>query len=398
LEAREQFEAHGVWSAVERLKDTLVGLSGADRAELAPELDRLEYALTKAQAQRTGADPRQITSGMLDRLEQALTRVEQALRPQTPQRLVQMKARADAVVDVLAAWPSLPPKGIVESVQRDLESMRGGIASQVADFQTEAQRLQASLTKLGEDIMRTDARRAELESVIEQQKQRLDAAIREQGETFLRSETDRQEAFQSKADELLNSIGTRAEEQAKALIEGTKPLLDELERDRLHAEEILGAIARGGMAAGYQQRADDERQVADRFRLGTLLLGAISVVSLVGTLFVAKALNETPSFVASRLGAVAAALFALAAYTARQSANHRHEANKAQRQRLALASIGPYLADVDNDRRQDVLEAFTYLFFAPEPEEKIKEPGPGQAMQGFQVFRDFLEGLRKPSN
>jgi hypothetical protein len=54
---------------------------------------------------------------------------------------------------------------------------------------------------------------------------------------------------------------------------------------------------------------------------------------------------------------------ALASYTARQSTHHREAADEYRRQQLALASLGPYLAEVDADRRKAVIEAFSPVFF-----------------------------------
>jgi len=130
------------------------------------------------------------------------------------------------------------------------------------------------------------------------------------------------------------------------------------------AEEIVGAIARTGMAGGYQEYAEAEAKQADRYRLGTIVLGVAAVLVL-GAEILFGDFGDVATEALVLKFTLSAALGGLAGYTARQSAHHREAARRARNIQLALASIGPYLQQLEESKRVAVLEAFAFLFFAP---------------------------------
>jgi hypothetical protein len=244
-----------------------------------------------------------------------------------------------------------------------------------------------------------DARITALTASVEQQVTRLETALQEQGARFDEAQESRRAEFSQQVKEheaaasaSLTKVTSAAETRAAEFDASAKQRLEELDRHQAKAEDILGAIARSGMATGYQTYADEEGRVADRYRKYTIWSAAAVIAVLLWAVLHAAYGEPSTQEVLAKSG-VSIALFGLAGYMARQSGNHRDAAQRARNIQLALASIGPYLNELDEPSRQRVIEAFTYVFFAPPAARKTSEPGPGQA----QAILEFLRKDETPT-
>ena len=238
----------------------------------------------------------------------------------------------------------------------------------------------------------------ELSSGVEQQVARLETALQEQGGRFDEAQESRRAEFsqllkdqENAASSALAEITDQAKQGAEEFAKAAEQRIANLDASQAQAEEMLGAIARSGMAVGYQKYADAETKTADKYRSYTIW-GAMAVVGmLVWAVLHAVTGGQSTQELLAKSG-VSVALFGLAGYTARQSEHHRMRAQGARSTQLALASLGPYLAEVDQERREHVIEAFTYVFFSPPESGKSAEPGPGQAA----AILDFLKRTEQP--
>lgn len=121
----------------------------------------------------------------------------------------------------------------------------------------------------------------------------------------------------------------------------------EIERMRDETAQLVGVIARTGMAGGYQEIADKQEQKALQFRAGAVTaLIALAIVTIIA-LFVDGDLvslwKKTPLMLAFLL---------LSGYLAREAEMYRRGGQVNRQKQLDLSSIGPFLEDLPKDEQR----------------------------------------------
>ncbi len=382
----------------------------ADETQL-PELARLRRVLALVRAHVDGDDAELVGRLAQDQLQAHLQQVLPVLQGQvasadqggTP-NLTQVNDLLDNVLDDLAFWPPLPLVRETTASQRAMAAVASdseailqglrksvdGVGEEVARVRTEGEQAQQARDTALKDL---DAKMTQLEATINLQTARLDAALNQQSGNFDAAQETRRQQFDQLLSEFRENIAkttTELQEGARTSSEAFEAFaqehLDALSRYETRAEEVVGIIARTGMAGGYEDYANREGRRADVLRAITIGLGVVAVGALVWLAAVAAQGTLSATAAAAKVG-LSAALGGLAAYTARESNRHRASENRARNLQLALASIGPYLSELDDVRRAAVIEAFSFLFFAPtEQAPTTEETGPSTA----QVFLDFM--------
>ncbi len=397
-------------AAFNRLADLEAGtndLEGLAPGDSFAEILHLRKVYKRAILTLDNSDPELVTPAMLNGLQNAVDRLvgtinsqKEAVNSGSP--IDWAAVDTDVVIDALNGWPRLPADVDVQSFVADSESAVS-VASRLIDAVAErseatAVAVEARLTSISnaanEELAALQLRNSELESrivaqveLIGQQLPRLENAITNQGEQFGIAEVQRRADEEAALNELkvektalIDSLKVEADrsiqgsdEDAQALLEGVRnkseSAISRLEALGEQAREIVGVIARTGMAGGYQIQADRERGDADRWRKISVGFAIIAAAVLAGVV-VWSGIEHHPTWpvVVGRL-LLAGGLGGISAYAARQSAEHRKRADKARTLQLALASIGPYLEALDDGERRKVLEVFAYVFFAiPEAE------------------------------
>jgi len=277
------------------------------------------------------------------------------------------------------------PSAILAGLRKKVDELKATLEEVRSESETAVQARNTALSAL-------DARVTEVQAAVDQQVSRLDTALAQQTSNFDTAQESRRQEFDSTVKHFREELGNALTE-TKAVAHEAVEKFDAEAKERLkaltdhqaRAEEVVGIIARTGMAGGYEQFANREARTADRFRWMTIGLGIAVVGVLVWGANIAANGNLTPEGATVKL-ALSAALGGLAAYTARQSHHHRTTAERARNIQLALASIGPYLAQLDEERRAAIIEAFAFLFFSPPNQAPTSEPGPGTT----QALLDFI--------
>jgi len=162
--------------------------------------------------------------------------------------------------------------------------------------------------------------------------------------------------------------------------------LSKLETLKDQAVSLVGLIGRTGMTAGYQADANAEDRQYRLWRTGAVLLGLLAVVFLASA--VGAPADGAVETVATRLG-VSAAVGGLATYAAAQAGGHRQAARHSRNLELAIASLGPYLEDIED--KDDLLQAFAFIFFTPASTERMK--GSSDAVTVRHQVMDLVKDL-----
>lgn len=147
-----------------------------------------------------------------------------------------------------------------------------------------------------------------------------------------------------------------------ALGEGVIKTLEELQAQAKSIVQIVGNI---GVTGNYQNVAAAEAEQANRWRNVTVAFFVLAI--LVGGIAVFRADHvEMSTTIARMLFALVVASVTI--YTGRESARHRTNADRAKRVELELASLGPFIDQLPEDKQTAIRSNLTSLYFGKEVE------------------------------
>jgi hypothetical protein len=141
--------------------------------------------------------------------------------------------------------------------------------------------------------------------------------------------------------------------------------LADLDDQRQRAAKIVQVVGNIGVTGNYQRIANDESSQANRWRWITIAIfsSGICVAAATFVKFWDQPFSpENLWSVAVRL-LYAIAITAPAWYTARESARHRSNADRARQTELELASIGPFIELMPEEKKIEIKEALTKIYF-----------------------------------
>lgn len=153
------------------------------------------------------------------------------------------------------------------------------------------------------------------------------------------------------------------ERQAETLLASINESASKASEAATSASEAAGTTGESALASYFEKFADEEWESATKFRVWTIVLlavgGGLAAVFLLLPAFGVEALALEPGdyvHLAQRV-IVTAAVFALAAYLARQSHQHRTLANWAKALSVQLKTFEAFMAPLDSSEAKEALRA-----------------------------------------
>jgi hypothetical protein len=183
-----------------------------------------------------------------------------------------------------------------------------------------------------------------LEEAFTAANQRLNELTAAQTAEFAASQTERA----SEAEQQTEDFATRFAKWQQGVGAKASGVQDDLARMKREAAELVGAIGASGTANHYKTVADDQRAVANVFRLVTILVGLVAAGAGV---FAAFANHRDNGELVAKL-AVSAVLAGVSAYTARQSAFHRKWEQRARNMQLEFQAFTPFIEPLKQKDRE----------------------------------------------
>ena len=233
-----------------------------------------------------------------------------------------------------------------EAIRQVLAS-KNQLASQLSAAESSISALQNQLTSMTESAAKERAEAA--------------AAVANLQKSYAEKEIERANAFNQE-------IGTFKDGFAKVQLEASaaaEQKLIDLDGQRARAAQIVQVVGNIGVTGNYQRIANSEARQANVWRLVTLAIFGAGVV-VAGATFVKfwdlPVTTENIWSVIVRL-LYAIAITAPAWYTARESARHRTNADRARQTELELASIGPFIELMPEEKKNQIKEALTKNYF-----------------------------------
>ncbi|WP_277586576.1 hypothetical protein [Psychrobacillus antarcticus] len=276
-----------------------------------------------------------------------------------------------------------------------IESQKSRIDSVVSDFQGQFLQAQTERTQEFNEYIKEIEK--EYENLIESNHETFDELVSTQQETF----DTLNEGFQHQADTQQTSFGTLIEEMKTEFHDE----LDRLREMNKEAEKILGLMSMKGLAQGYQKIANSEALKATSWN-------TFSILSLIGILcfgykFIILhegVMSWTALISRIVLTGVGITLFT---YCAKQATNHRNEERRNRKIELELASLDPYIKDLEPDKQKLVKENLIDKYFGVELPNATAQQGQTQQQmlvdsvsnnpQLIQVLAEQIKQLMTPT-
>ena len=229
--------------------------------------------------------------------------------------------------------------------------------------------------RVQETMVVADALSARLETMSEgAAKERAEgsAAVAKLEQAFAEKEMERAAVFEATLVKIRSDYST--------LEEGTKgssaALIAVLEDQCSKAAQIVQVVGNIGVTGNYQLIANAEAKQANFWRWATVLFFACGV-SLAFSTFVRfwgePVTAESIWSIAIRL-LYAIAITAPAWYTAKESARHRTNSDRARQTELELASLGPFIELLPPEKKIEIREQMAKLYFGREVEAHTSKP------------------------
>lgn len=219
----------------------------------------------------------------------------------------------------------------------------------------------AKLLELEKRILHDADKIQDLEDRIATQKAEAAAAVAQIQRAHVEQDTIRLKAFETQSQELKAAFQAMQTESEIAQAARLASLQDSQDQ----AAKIVQIVGNIGVTGNFQKTAAIETERADIWRGFTIAFfcAGIAMAGLTFFKFLDATFNaETAWTVLVRL-AYAIAITAPAYYTARESARHRTNADRARQTELELASLGPFIELMPPEKKIEIREALSKRYF-----------------------------------
>ena len=284
-----------------------------------------------------------------------------------------------------------------EGIGRIVGDLRARSASAVNALTQMKDALASEVNALKILVAAQEQKIGELTTGIEVQKKEAVAVTAEVRAAYSKTETELRSSF----DEALDMMKTGYSSLETTTKTAANNTLAELKRKQEEARKIVQVVGNIGVTGNYQLTAKTEANTANNMRTMTLVFFAagvlIAMIVLVAHLFSEispiKVAEGGPWELALRL-LIALAIATPALYTARESARHRTNSDRAKQRELELASLGPFIELLPQAKKDEIVEKLTNRYFGSEVESHEVKPifDPKDA---FDLAKNAIEALVK---
>lgn len=245
---------------------------------------------------------------------------------------------------------------------------------------------------LASQLQEASARIDSLTEAVVQQKADAASTVAVLQKQFAEDESARDTAFNS----TLKKFGVDFETMQKASVDAQVKGLASLQASQDQAAQIVQVVGNIGVTGNFQKIATTESDQANRWRLITVAFFVCGIAIAIATFVKFWDQPFTPENSWSVLIRLmyALAIAAPAWYTARESARHRTNADRARQTELELASLGPFIELMPDDKKHQIREELTKRYFGNHVNEHtIEHPVNLKDMRDFAL--ELVKALKK---
>lgn len=222
-----------------------------------------------------------------------------------------------------------------------------------------------------EDLkLSVDRQKEKIESLIEassRDRSEAAAAVSNLERQFSEKEIERNAKF----DAMMIDVSAQFSDRQNVAIKKANSFLEKIMILRDDAAKIVQVVGNIGVTGNYKLIAKSEAQQANFWRWATVAFFACGVGIAVATFvkFYASTIDGTNVWTVAIRLLYAIAITAPAFYTARESARHRSNSDRARQTELELASLGPFIELMPEEKKIEIREKLSQMYFGREVEQ-----------------------------
>lgn len=174
---------------------------------------------------------------------------------------------------------------------------------------------------------------------------------------FISSATNQLESQQNNVDNNFDNLRKSQHNEFEEVLNSLKSKTEE-------AEKLLSSLSIKGLASGYQDIANEEKNSAKLWSFGSIL-SLILVLGMVAFMIFSSEQNLEIYTLVTRFlfTAIGVTLFT---YCSKQANDYKTSERKNRQKQLELASLNPYLKDLDEKDQQDIKVDLVNKYFGTE--------------------------------
>ena len=257
---------------------------------------------------------------------------------------------------------------LVEVVNQATQAARDAVQKLV----TQRDALTASQTVLAQQVQDSQTRLESLTESVAKQKAEAASVVAVVQQMHAEKEVERSAAFVAMLQELRTDFAKLQADSERTQSER----LDSLRTSQEQAAQIVQVVGNTGITGNYQKIANTEGKQANAWRWMTIAFFGAGIAIAGATFW--KFWHEpfSPENAWSVLIRLmyAIAITAPAWYTAKESARHRSSADRARQTELELASLGPFIELMPDEKKHQIREDLTKRYFGNQSPEHTAEP------------------------
>ena len=351
-----QFEDSACWKKLEELKRELIRvrpLVPETTAQL-EQYSKLHDFSVVIDRIKNNLNPSLVSSSFLQKIENGLESIVAQLRGKNDSEISQ------ALDSGCRALDQLPLEFVFYSTTNldSLKSSEVKIDAAVDLVRALEGRIADQSTKL-----------TELQTLLDQKKAEIEALKETTLGNFAALEVSEKEKFVETIQDLNNQ---------------TSQTIKTIESKLKEAERIVGVIGNIGMAGGYQKTANEERIA--KWIWQAIAAGSLALLVYFATTHI-SGITDLNQFLPRFL--VAVSFIALASYAGMQGERHRKSEMENRKLELGIASIDPFLSNLQPAERDKLKESLIHKLFEQAPETTDLKTGIPETSV------DLLERLKK---
>ncbi|MBZ4559892.1 hypothetical protein GBO17_13225 [Mycobacterium avium subsp. hominissuis] len=408
-----RFDNHPLWSALDTLKGQVDALELPSDPTLAAAYNRVLRMIATVESYKESENSKDLYTGtMLQQVYNAITQYvsneisQYAQDPATyPTRLTNAAGNVDTVFDELAKWPALSTRGRAVAAGQAAAQYAEASTEALAKFREQANTLAERVTTLharvDEELGQLETRRDQtveelqeksnreieslrsqvltLENLISEHTQRLETATVATENTLTQKlqefEQWSKEQVEEKIGGEIRSIQDATDStvaRTKAGLDGVLSLLRETETLTQQTRNLVQSFAERAVADDYQKNARNKSVAGWFWDILGFIAGAVPLsIVLFHFLVSTNGPDSLVSLTLTRVGLSVAAVGVAALCFHRGNQNHK-EARLAKRTDLRVRTVHQFLANLDSDVQQAVLEGMADQIYL---QGRLDEPG-----------------------
>jgi hypothetical protein len=399
---KDDFEKHAIHSGLKKAQGGIQkALASLKDQNLIAILNRVNIALDYLNSRLRRAQYELYSKPTLDRVASDLDQINNILSHYLNDQNTGHIHTLDSHVDGLLSNIPLLPEPLTNQDGSDLLQQaslyKEHTTSLVEDLLNSTDRLNKKIEQSENAVSSLNARIAENSKSLDTLKQQTLEITSEFQSQFSQSEDRRRNEFSemlskfdSKYEDWHGAFSEEWEKQKNDSAKRANAALEEINRLKTQASNLVGVIGNTGLTGDYKLRADKEgraadiwRRVAIGFMIFTVAILGYSLLELTG-----KDFDWTNAAIRIVVGFL---IGIPASYSAFESSKHRKEERRNRHIEQELAAIDPYLESFDQKKKAELKESLLKDVFG---NMKDRDDGSSYALPQetiIKLLRDVLE-------